>query len=185
MLTVTSRPLTYHDYYDLPEHGPRYQLIEGDLYMVPAPSRYHQDISKNLQFILMKYLEENPIGTVYNAPFDVKLTDINVYQPDLVVVLGKRRCILNDQGADGAPDIVAEILSPKTAKLDVGVKREIYARTGVGELWILDPESDSLQQYDLRQNAETPLKTLARQDSLESPLLPHLVIPLERVFKLY
>lgn len=153
--------------------------------MAPAPSRYHQDISKNLQFILMKYFEDNERGTVYDAPFDVKLTDINVYQPDLVVVLGKRRAILNDQGADGAPDIVVEILSPKTAKLDVGVKREIYARTGVCELWVLDPEKDSLQQFDLRQNAETPVRTLGKQDCLETPLLPGLVVELELVFQLY
>jgi len=185
MLTVTSRPLTYRDYYDLPEHGPRYQLIEGDLFVAPAPSRYHQDISKNIQFCLMKYFESNPVGTVYDAPFDVKLTDINVYQPDLIVVLERSRYIFNDQGADGAPDIVVEILSSKTAKLDVGVKREIYARTGVGELWILNPENDSLQQYDLRQNAEKPLRTLLKHDQLKTPLLPDFVVKLEQVFQLY
>lgn len=50
--------LTVEDYRLLPETGPRYQLIEGDLYMAPAPNRYHQDISANIEFMLAKYLKE-------------------------------------------------------------------------------------------------------------------------------
>jgi Uma2 family endonuclease len=183
MLKVTHRPLTRHDYAELPEFGPRYQLIEGDLHMAPAPNRFHQDISRNLEWILLKFLDENPIGCLYHAPFDVCLTDINVYQPDIIFVSKKNYRILTDAGADGAPDLVVEILSPKTAKFDLGAKREIYGRTGVFELWIIDPEPRTLSRYCLRENAETPAAVLHESDTFETPLLPGLKIKLAGVFR--
>jgi hypothetical protein len=81
MAQVTARPLTKYDYWVLPESGPRYQLINGNLFMAPAPNRFHQDISRTIQFEMMKYLEVQPIGIVYNTPFDVVLSDMNVFQP--------------------------------------------------------------------------------------------------------
>ena len=81
MAQTTARPLTKYDYWELPEAGPRYQLINGDLFMAPAPNRFHQDISRTIQFEIMKYLEAEPVGILYDAPFDVVLTDINVFQP--------------------------------------------------------------------------------------------------------
>ena len=130
MSTATIPLLTVENYKILPETGPRYQLIEGDLYMAPAPNRYHQDISRNLEYILLDYLEENPIGKLYDAPFDVYLDQYNVFQPDILVVLNDRLSILTDAGAEGAPDFVVEILSPKTARLDKDNKRRVYATSG-------------------------------------------------------
>jgi len=149
-------PLTVEHYQLLPENGPRYQLIEGDLYMAPAPNRYHQDISRNLEYILLDYLAEHPIGKLYHAPFDVYLDAHNVFQPDIVVVLNERLSILTDAGAEGAPDFVVEILSPKTTNLDRYSKSRVYARTGVQELWIIDPEPRRIEVYLLAQNAATP-----------------------------
>ena len=80
--------------------------------MAPAPNRFHQDVSRNLQGALDRYLEANPIGVFYNAPFDVYLTNTDVFQPDLLVVLNPNRSILTDAGAEGPPDLVVEILSP-------------------------------------------------------------------------
>src|ERR1051326_985041 len=139
MLPAAPRPLTVEDYRELPEGPPYYQLIEGDLYMAPSPDRFHQDILGNLHFIMRSHLEKRPSGSVHLAPSDVQLTELNIYQPDLYYVSNARRAILNEQGARGAPDLVVEILSPKTAKLDRGVKREIYARSGVEEMGIVDP----------------------------------------------
>jgi hypothetical protein len=121
-------PLTVAEYRNLPETGPRYQLIEGDLYTAPAPSRFHQDISRNLEVMLANYLSEHPIGVLYDAPFDVYLTDIDVFQPDLLIVLNENRGILTDAGAEGAPDLVVEVLSPKTRQLDL-VKQEAHLCT--------------------------------------------------------
>jgi Uma2 family endonuclease len=79
MAQTTARPLTKYDYWELPEAGPRYQLINGDLFMAPAPDRFHQDISRTIQFEIMKYLKAEPVGILYDAPFDVVLADINVW----------------------------------------------------------------------------------------------------------
>jgi len=84
-MAIAQAPLlTADDYRLMPETGPRYQLVEGELIMSPAPNRYHQDISRNIEFLLLKYLEKNPIGEVYDAPFDVYLGEHSVFQPDLV-----------------------------------------------------------------------------------------------------
>src|SRR5258705_5944565 len=98
MASVQMAPLTVEDYRLLPEAGPRYQLIEGDLFMAPAPNRYHQDISANIQLMLAKYLEKHPIGKLYDAPFDVYLDEINAHQPDLVFIAKRNYSILTDAG---------------------------------------------------------------------------------------
>jgi Uma2 family endonuclease len=83
-------PLTVAEYKTLPETGPRYQLIEGDLCIVPAPNRFHQDISRNLEVVLANYLSAHPIGVLYGAPFDVYLSEIDVFQPDLLIVAERK-----------------------------------------------------------------------------------------------
>ena len=93
MSTVAIPLLTVENYKILPETGPRHQLIEGDLYLIPSPTRYHQDISRNLEYILLDYLDEHPIGKLYDAPFDVYLDQYNVFQPDILVVLNERLSI--------------------------------------------------------------------------------------------
>jgi Uma2 family endonuclease len=183
MGTATAIPLlTVENYKILPETGPRYQLIEGDLYMAPAPNRYHQDISRNLEYILLEYLEEHPIGKLYDAPFDVYLDEHNVFQPDIIFVSNARRSILTDAGAEGAPDFVVEILSPKTARLDRDNKRRVYATSGVGELWIIAPEARRIEVYLLAADAANPAATHGESDSFESSLFPGLRFDSARIF---
>ena len=92
-------PLTVAEYKDLPETGPRYQLIDGDLYLAPAPNRFHQDFSRNLGVRLANYLAAHRLGVLYSAPFDVYLTEIDVFQPDLLIVLSENRGILTEEDA--------------------------------------------------------------------------------------
>jgi len=183
MLKTASRPLTVRDYRQLPEGPPYYQLVEGDLYMAPSPDRLHQDILGNLHFILRSHLEKRPSGSVHLSPSDVQLTDLNVYQPDLYYVSRARRGILTEQGAQGAPDLVVEILSPKTAKLDSGVKREIYARSGVEDMWVVDPAARKVSVYRFADAVATPVGTYGVKQKFESPLFPGLKIELSRVFE--
>jgi Uma2 family endonuclease len=176
-------PLTVEEYKNLPETGPRYQLIEGDLYMAPAPNRYHQDISRNLQSALDRYLEANPIGVLYDAPFDVYLTETDVFQPDLIVVLNANRAILTDAGAEGPPDFVVEILSPKTRKLDLVNKKRVYARLGVQELWIIDPEPGTLAIHRFAENADEPVAILVPSDTVSTALLPGFSLKVGAIFR--
>jgi Uma2 family endonuclease len=169
-------PLTVEDYRSLPETGPRYQLIEGDLYMAPAPNRFHQEISRNLQVKLFLYLQETGAGKVFNAPFDVCLDETNVFQPDLIVVLNDRLGILTEEGAEGPPNLVIEILSPKTRRLDLEQKRKAYFRFGVQELWIIDPDPRLITQHRFAANASVATVVVSESDPLTSPLLPKFVI---------
>jgi Uma2 family endonuclease len=182
MATAAIPLLTVENYKILPETGPRYQLIEGDLYMAPAPNRYHQDISRNLEYILLEYLEEHPIGKLYHAPFDVYLDEYNVFQPDIVFVSNARLSILTDAGAEGAPDFVVEILSPKTARLDRDNKRRVYASAGVRELWIIAPETKKIEIFLLGQDAAEPAAVHGEKDRFESRLFPDLNFDAARIF---
>lgn len=174
--------LTVENYKILPETGPRYQLIEGDLYMAPAPNRYHQDISRNLEYILLDYLEENPIGKLYDAPFDVYLDEYNVFQPDIVFVTNARLTIFTEAGAEGAPDFVVEILSPKTARLDRDNKRRVYARTGVQELWIIAPEPQTIEVFFSGQNPAEPAAIYGAEARFTSPFFPGLYFKAAKIF---
>ena len=179
MLKAAPRPFTVHDYRDMPEGPPYYQLIDGELQMSPSPNREHQGILTNIFGAFVRYLDKKAAGRVY---VDVYLTDLNVYQPDLVFISKERANILSEQGTEGAPDLVVEILSPRTAKLDRGVKRDIYARTGVPELWIVDPERQQVEVYDLPDNADAPAATYTKRQTLKSRVLPGLTIPVAKVF---
>jgi Uma2 family endonuclease len=182
MNSVQMTPLTVEDYRLLPETGPRYQLIEGDLFMAPAPNRFHQDIVGNLYQMLRTYLSKHPGGCVYMAPFDVYLDDINAVQPDIVFV-AKGNDILTAQGADGAPDFVVEVLSPKTAHLDKKSKRRVYARSGVKELWIIDPDTETIHIYFLQKDAEKASKVYGVRDSFTSSTFPGLKFKGSGIFK--
>jgi len=182
MSTVAVPPLTVRNYRLLPETGPRYQLIQGRFYVAPAPNRYHQEISRNLELILGNYVEAHPIGKLYHAPFDVVLDEVNVFQPDILFVSRKRHGILTDAGAEGAPDFIVEILSPKTAKLDLENKHLEYAQHGVRELWIIDPKAKQLKIYHLDRNADEPVAVHGIGERIRTEMFPGLEIDTAKVF---
>ena len=183
MLRTEARPITAADYRDLPEGPPYYQLIEGDLYMAPSPDLFHQDIVLVLARLIGNYLDSHPIGSVHIAPSDVQFTDLNVFQPDLYFVSKSRKSILSKQGAEGAPDLVVEVLSPKTAKLDKGLKRDVYARTGVDEMWLVDPSTKRIQIFRFEESVKEPAAVVSGRQMLTSPIFPGLKIPVVRVFQ--
>jgi Uma2 family endonuclease len=182
-MAATAMPLlTVENYRLLPETGPRFQLIEGELYMAPAPNRYHQDISRNLEYIFLEYLEEHPIGKLYHAPFDVYLDETNVFQPDILFVSGERLSILSEAGAEGAPDFVVEILSPKTARLDLENKRVQYAQHGVDELWIIDPNAKTVAIHRFSEKTDGPVSIVSEGESITTRHFPGLEVDTRKVF---
>ncbi|HSH37397.1 MAG TPA: Uma2 family endonuclease [Chthoniobacterales bacterium] len=183
MLQVTHRPMTVHDYLLLPDNGPRFQLIDGQFHMAPAPNTYHQIISRNLQYIVMRFLEDNPVGELFGAPFDVYLSDVDVFQPDLCVFSKEQLHYLNERGATSAPWLVVEILSPSSLGLDRGPKREVYARCGTRELWLIDPDKKEIAIYDLRADAERPAKVAKEPEAIRTPLFAGLEVSLAQVFR--
>lgn len=182
MALVDMPLLTVEDYRNLPETGPHYQLIEGYLYMAPAPNRYHQEISRNLEFIIGRFLEKQPLGKMYHAPFDVVLGEYDVFQPDILFVSKERYGILTEAGAEGAPDFIAEILSPRTATLDVVNKKKQYAHTGVAELWIIDPKKRRIEIFHLQENPRHPVAIHGEKSSFESRTFPGLTFEGAEIF---
>ncbi len=173
---------TVEDYRELPETGPRYQLVDGDLIIAPAPNRHHQLYSRNLQFLLSDYLRQHPYGELYDAPFDVILSETDVFQPDLVFISQERLHLLTDAGLEGAPDWVVEILSPRTSKLDREIKRRRYAKFGVQILWIIEPETRRLLVYDFSVRYEHPVAVYEDDAIFGCRLIPGLELQAAKIF---
>src|SRR5881296_1170859 len=107
--------LNYSDYLGFPEDGNRHEVIDGDHYMTPSPEAYHQSISSRLLVQLYHQAEEAGLGRVFAAPLDVLLTQVDIVQPDLLVVLKKNRSRIG-KNIQGVPDLVVEIVSKSTAE---------------------------------------------------------------------
>ena len=182
--------LTTEDYQRLtPEWplGPRYQLVEGELLQMSAPTRFHQEVLSNLHGIIWNHLRQHRTGIVYMAPFDVYLDKHNVFQPDLLYVSREWAGMLVREGMRGAPDLVVEVLSPSPGNLDRRRKAAIYARTGASELWLIEPDAKTIEVYALEQSAEKSASVYRFTEdagtAIETPHLPPgLRIPLADLF---
>ena len=183
----TEIKFTYEDYKSLPEsETKRYELLGGDLVMIPSPTEYHQRISRNLVFILWRFVQERDLGQVYDAPLDVVFgvgEEREVVQPDILYISKQRSQIITEEEIQGAPDLVIEILSPATADRDRTYKRTLYARHGVKEYWIVDPEAKTVEVLVLGKRGFERAAAYGEADRLRSPLLSGLEIKLEGVFQ--
>lgn len=175
---------TYKDYKNLPEsETKRYELLEGELVMVPSPTTYHQRISWNLERILGDFVRKHNLGSVYHAPLDVMFSQEDVAQPDIFFISEERSQIITEENIQGTPDLIIEILSPATAERDRTYKRTLYARNGVKEYWIVDPESKSVEVMILGERGFELLQVYKMEQSLDSPLLKGVSINLEEIFR--
>jgi Uma2 family endonuclease len=173
---------TYAEYATLPENGRRYQLIGGELLMSPAPTFRHQKIAQEINFALLMFVRGRNLGQVLFAPLDVILSDEDVLQPDIVFISNERRGIIVPEGLRGAPDLCVEILSPSNANLDRGAKRLLYARHGVIELWLVDPDANTLELFRLQENAREAAQRWTAAGTLVTALLPGFTLDLAPVF---
>jgi Uma2 family endonuclease len=143
--------LTYKDYAALPNDGQRYQILDGELCVTPAPNPLHQELSMRLASLLHIHVTTHGLGEVYAAPIDVILSEepssTTIVQPDIVFVANDRLDRISRRAVDGAPTLAIEILSPSTASLDRRLKFEAYARLGVPYYWIVDPEARTIEMY--------------------------------------
>ena len=178
--------LTYDDFVQFPDDGLRHELIDGAHYVTPSPNTKHQRISIHLTVLIGGWLERNPIGKLFHAPFDVVFSKYDVVEPDLLYLSNARASdALTPLHVHGVPELVIEIGSPGTRKRDETVKRRLYERTGVLEYWIVDPEIDTIRVYHRETDRFARVVELSADgnDVLTTPLLPGLEIPLSRVFR--
>ena len=177
----TRLKLTYADYLTTPEDK-RYELLDGELLMTPAPSEAHQRFQAELGYHLITFIKANGLGRIYYSPTDVVLSDIDVVQPDLLFVSNERMHIITPAGVQGAPDLVVEILSPATAERDKGYKRALYARHGVKEYWLVGTDAGAITVLLLREDGYEVIGTFGEGDTLSSPTLEGFSLEVDDVF---
>ena len=168
-------------FFALPE-GEHYQLVEGEILVTPPPSTFHQRLSMRSRLILGAHVEKHALGEVFAAPIAVVLSKRTVLEPDLLFVSAKRASIVQRPGIVGAPDLVVEILSPGTARLDRTRKLRLNATHGVTHYWILDPEESTLEALALKGEKYTLEEALDGSATFKPALFPGLSIDLTRLF---
>lgn len=173
--------LTYDDYCLLPDDGKRYEIIDGELFVTPSPRRAHQRVVTELSRVLGNYLEGTGCGEVYVAPFDVVFSLFDVVEPDIVYVAKEHASVVTERNVQGAPDLVVEVLSETTAKTDRSIKLKLYARYGVREYWLIDPDMCTAEIYRQGTQGLEQVATLQSSDSLTTPLLPGFSVRLSQL----
>lgn len=174
--------LSIDEYSDLPKDGKRYEIIDGELYVSPAPVPRHQKISIRLVHYLYEALELSGKGELYAAPTDVIFDRFNICQPDLIYVARENVEIIGADAIEGPPDLLVEILSPSTRRTDVLIKSTLYARFGVRFYWLVDPDIDQIEFFRLEGGEYRQAGSVRAPGIAESPGFPGLMIPLDKVF---
>jgi Uma2 family endonuclease len=177
----TDIKFTYKEYAALPEGPPYWQLIEGELIRSPKTNYAHQTVVGNLLVKMFDYVQQKNLGELGLGPLDIILSNENVPHADILFVSKARKSIIARDGIHGAPDLCVEVLSTKP-DLDRETKRVLYAKFGVNEYWIVDPDRRTVDVFKLQADAVRPLKVLGDSDTLTTDLLPELQISLSSVF---
>lgn len=183
---VTEKPrikLTYEDYRSTPDDK-RYELLDGELILAPAPRTTHQVVQNNISWRMSQFVAVEDLGTVFNAPTDVVLAETNIVQPDIVFVSREREHIIMENDIQGAPDLVVEVLSPSTASRDRGYKRSLYAQHGVREYWMAGVDSATITVLLLGEDGFEVFGTFGEGERFASPTLEGFEIEIDVVFGL-
>src|SRR5271157_350351 len=173
--------LTYDDYCLLPNNGRRYEIIDGELFVTPSPRRAHQNVVTQLSYYLVEFVKREGGGRVYVAPFDVVFSFHDVVEPDVLYVSKERASVVTENNVQGAPDLVVEVLSKTTAKIDRTTKLKLYARFGVQEYWLIDPDECTAEVYRRKGRGFARVASLQPSDLLTTPLLPGFSVSLHKL----
>lgn len=173
---MATRPEAVFTYTDLlamypEEDHVRRELIDGEMLVTPSPSSRHQDVVVELVFRLVGYAKENG-GKIYPAPLDVYFSELNVVVPDVLFVRPENLSKIEERFVRSAPDVVVEVSSPSTRKVDLQRKKGLYARFGVPEYWFVDLESEEVRIHRLEGSRYGQPLVLGRGEILESPQVP-------------
>lgn len=181
----SSRRLTYADFRRFPNDGQRHELINGEHVVTASPNLRHQELSVRLTVAVAVYLEAHPVARVFHAPLDCVFSFFDVVEPDLLVVTNEQSAILTKRNVRGAPDLVAEILSPDSTARDKRTKRALYEQVGVKEYWVIDPDENNIAVYRRAVGGKFafPRKLAEGAEPLTSSLLPGFALDLERFFR--
>lgn len=174
---------TYADYAALPDDECLYEVVNGVLYMTPAPGWSHQEIVGEIFSYLRGYVRGAGLGGVFMAPIDVELAPKTVFQPDVVVLLQASRDKLRGNHIVGAPDLLVEVVSPGSAVYDRHDKNIAYAQAGVPEYWIVDPSAHTVELLALGGEKYRVAGVFQGKAMLPSRVLPGFNVAVEKFFE--
>jgi Uma2 family endonuclease len=173
---------TYEDYARLPDNGFRYEVIDGDLFMAPAPGTKHQRAIMELSGRLWDFLRRSPAGEVLVSPIDVILPGYATpVQPDVVFISKEHQEIIKEEFIEGIPDLLVEVISPGNPAHDRRTKFHLYARSGVKEYWILDPALKVIDVYVLRDQAYALLGRFSSGEQAHSEVLAEFTVGVDEI----
>lgn len=147
-LMQTVRPrMGFSDLASMPEDGRRYEIYDGEVFVVPSPIPFHQIVVLNLYDRLREWVRQHG-GIVLVSPIDIVISEYDVVQPDLVFFTPARaRLVKLDAAIRSIPDLAVEVLSPSTTSTDRGRKMQLFARSGLPEYWLIDSAARSVEVY--------------------------------------
>ena len=174
--------MTVEEFLQIPDDGYNYELINGVVMMSPSPTPKHQAVTWEISTQLGIYLRDHPLGRAF-AELDVHLGrgptggDL-VYKPEILFVRAERLSEMHDK-ITGGPDLVVEVISRGSRRLDSETKKSDYGRFGVTEYWLIDPERKAMTFYRLQEGrfVEAPVEG----DTFASEAVPGFVLDLTRV----
>jgi Uma2 family endonuclease len=169
------------DIWDAPDNDKRYEVIDGELYVSPAPDWEHQEQLSNLDYFVKNWVKAHRLGRIVNAPVGVVLDDENGLEPDLIFILHEHAHIIQKRGVFGVPDLVVEVLSPSTESRDRGLKLRRYAASGVPHYWILDTEGPRIEERVLGEEGYRLVGTFGPGEVFRPTIFPGLEIPLDEI----
>lgn len=175
-----STGLTYEDLQRFPDDNLRREIIGGELFVTPAPGGRHQDAVLRLGAAFLGWCDEHG-GKVYVAPRDVFFSDHDVVEPDVLFVREDNLDRIEERVVRGAPDVVVEVSSPSTRRLELVRKLELYRSFGVPEYWYVDLDADRVEVYTLEDDRYGEPRFLGRRDTLDTPLAPGFSIAVDDV----
>lgn len=171
---------TLEDYMAL-DGEERVELIRGDFFVTPSPTHRHQRIVFNLAFALRTFVEKNGLGEICLAPLDVILPSGDVVQPDVLFIATRSACIVEER-IRGVPELVIEVVSQAAPERDRIVKRDLYAANGVGEYWIVDDETKSIEVLVHEGGSYREHGYFVSGDTLASAAFPALELTVAAIF---
>ena len=168
-----------------PDDKRKMELDDGALYIMPRPRPDHQFVQRRFCHHFDNYFDSfaDPPGEVHHDVVLALPAELpRLFVPDLAIILRSGRAAVGNRMLEGAPDIVIEVLSTDRNR-DLVRKRQAYAEAGIPEYWICDRRDDTVRQLELQDGRYVERARLTVGDTLTTPLLPGLAIPLADVFR--